>query len=97
MIKQILIAAMLVAPAVYADDKADLCKTVSSASGEFYDAVQNGVPMSAAFEAVSGSELGVVILKDAYKEPVFNTEEYKKKYRVQFQNRWYQACRGWTK
>lgn len=78
------------------DEVLGYCKEISLISEDIMEYRQNGVPMATIMEFVSGMEgfsnLGKIIVKDAYSEPLWLTEDAKQRSKVEFGNKYYMEC-----
>jgi len=96
----LLIVAMLVLTSVPVMAEGELlsCKEVSDLASTMMECRQNGVPIAELLSYVDTKEMADIrssvtaIAIEAYEEPNWSTEEFKKKSVVEFGNRWYMLC-----
>lgn len=79
------------------DDVLRLCKDISLGAEKLMEHRQTGAPMAEIMESVARQEeasanLGKIIVKDAYSEPLWRTEEAKQRSIVEFGNKYYLKC-----
>lgn len=73
---------------VYAID----CKELSNTAKDLMEIRQQGYSMSTLMEAAEGSELAQALVIEAYRQPRYNSERYKKQAVEDFTNSVYLQC-----
>tara|TARA_R110002049_G_scaffold96042_1_gene235486 strand:+ start:115 stop:408 length:294 start_codon:yes stop_codon:yes gene_type:complete len=68
------------------------CQGVSSLARVIMESRQTGVNIIDVINAVDDNELAKVIIIEAYKDPKFSTDDYKKTSINEFASRWYIIC-----
>jgi len=95
----ILVIAISVMSANAQDSTFEICKNMEAFAEQVMENRQDGVPMADMYELImkldvpkEAKESMFLILKAAFKEPRFSSEEYKKKAVVDFQNTTFLSC-----
>jgi 3-hydroxyisobutyrate dehydrogenase-like beta-hydroxyacid dehydrogenase len=92
--KHLILAAMLLAPAVNASEptKQDLCKSFATYAETVMTARQNGATLVKMLDIAADSEIAQAIIIDAYQSPSYSTDKYKTNAAVEFSNKVLLTC-----
>lgn len=93
MIKQLLLAALLVTPMAHANERAGVCEKVGNMAVKIYDGRQGMVAAEDAFKSVEGlSDYWFRMVHEAYTMPRWNTKHHRDNNRVDFKSKWVMWC-----
>jgi hypothetical protein len=92
----LLAATLLVSTAVVASasEEVEACVSFSDLANNIMSARQGGGDMVELYKAVEGFEAGQVLVKEAYKVPLFSMPENKQQAVDEFRNEAFSACLG---
>jgi hypothetical protein len=95
----ILIIVFIVSTIGVQADNSDSCENIDKTAENIMTSRQSGVPMVEVVKLVNENiksdtlnKFVTEMVKDAYKEPRFSTQDYKKKAILDFRNKWYLFC-----
>lgn len=75
-----------------ASSREHLCKSVYDATSALMKLRQQDAPLPEVMKIANGNQTLEAITIDAYKVPLYSTEEYKKNAISNFANKYYSAC-----
>ena len=69
-----------------------ICKSYSELAGNIMAARQANMPIIKVYEIADGNGIAIAMIKDAYAQPLFTTENYKNDIIVTFSNDVFLSC-----
>ena len=74
------------------NDIGEICGSYSELASSVMTARQNNTPINTVYKIADGNSLMIAIIKEAYAQPLFSTDDYKSNIIVSFSNDVFLAC-----
>jgi len=75
-----------------ADSIGQICGSYAELAGNVMRARQNNTPIITVYKIADGNKIAIAIIKDAYAQPLFSTDDYKNNIIVSFSNDVFLNC-----